>query len=208
MVGCEYFIAKTFAHLLGGLVITGVSAENPVFSNIENKPLTNLLIFFVSLLFLYLTLNSEPGIYKYLIVSIFCVLLGQGLIGTVKRLNMKGELYEVLFNAALVFSTMTIVGIVDNQNLLAWENYLYACLVVLIVASLISGFLPSKEQKSAGYNVWLSRFAVVLFAVFIGFDVEVLKENAKRCKKPDYVNESVNLYLDIINLFNGLASSE
>jgi FtsH-binding integral membrane protein len=103
---------------------------------------------------------------------------------------------------------MTVIGIVDNQNLLAWENYLYACLVVLIIASLISGFFPSKEQKNAGYNVWLSRFAVVLFALFVGFDVEVLKENAKRCKNPDYVNESVNLYLDIINLFNGFAGSE
>jgi len=208
MVGCEYFIAKTFAHLLGGLVVTGVSAENPVLSNIENKPLTNLLSFFVSLLFLYLTLNAEPGIYKYIIFSIFCVLLGQGLIGGVKRLNMKGELYEVIFNVALVFSTMTLIGIVDNQNLLAWENYLYACLGVLIVSSIISGFFPSKEQKSAGYNVWLSRFMVVLFALFIGFDVEVLKANAKRCKNPDYVNESVNLYLDIINLFNGFAGSE
>jgi hypothetical protein len=45
MVGCEYFIAKTFAHLLGGLVVTGVSVENPIISNIDKKPLTNLLIF-------------------------------------------------------------------------------------------------------------------------------------------------------------------
>jgi FtsH-binding integral membrane protein len=205
---CEYFIAKTFAHLLGGLVITGVSVEHPLMTNIDKKPLTNLLIFLLSLPALYLTLNTEPGIYKYILFTIFCVLLGQGLIGTVNRLNVKGHLYDVMYNAALVFSTMVAIGIVDNQNLLSWGTYLYACLGVLIISFLISSFLPSEEQKSAGYSVWLSRFMVVLFALFIGFDVEVLKENAKRCKNPDYVNESINLYLDMINLFNGLAGSE
>jgi len=205
---CEYFIAKTFAHLLGGLVVTGVSVEHPVMSNIDKKPLTNLLIFLVSLPVLYLTINTEPGLYKYLLFTIFCALLGQGLIGTVNRLNLKGNLFDVMLNVALVFSTMTIIGIVDNQNLLSWGTYLYACLGVLLISFIISSFFPSDEQKGVGYGVWLSRFMVVLFALFIGFDVEVLKENSKRCKNPDYVNESINLYLDIVNLFNGMAGSE
>ena len=208
MGGCEYFIAKTFAHLLGGLVVTGVSAENPVLSNIDKKPLTNLLVFFISLALLYLTLGAEPGIFKYLVFSLFCIVFGQGLIGTINRLNLKGNLNDVMFNVGLVFSTMAILGIVDNQNLLSWGNYLYACLFILLISFVISSFLPTDEQKKAGYNIWLNRIMVVLFALFIGFDVEVLKENAKRCKNPDYVNESINLYLDIVNLFRGFAGSD
>jgi FtsH-binding integral membrane protein len=202
MPGCEYFIAKTFAHLLGSLLVTGVSMEHPVMSNMHTKPLTNLLIFLLSLAVLYLTLNTEPGIYKYILFSIFCVLLGQSLLGTVNRLKLKGQLYDVMYNTALIFSTMTIIGIVDNQNLLSWGTYLYACLSVLIISFIISSFFPSSEQKTAGNSIWLSRVMVVLFALFIGFDVEILKENAKRCKNPDYVNESINLYFDILNLVN------
>jgi FtsH-binding integral membrane protein len=48
----------------------------------------------------------------------------------------------------------------------------------------------------------------VLFTIYIAFDVEILKENAAACNgNPDYVNESVNLYLDIVNLFTGLSNA-
>lgn len=205
---CQYFIAKTFAHLLGGLVVTGVSTENPVVADIDKKPLTNLCIFFLSLPVLFLTTNMEPGIYKYILFTIFCILLGQTLIGVVNKLNLKGHLSDVLINVALVFVTMTTIGLVDNQNMLGWETYLYACLIALFVSFVIASFIPSEEQKKAGLGLWLSRLTVVLFALFIGFDVEVLKMNAKTCKNPDYVNESLNLYLDIVNLFNGFSGSE
>jgi FtsH-binding integral membrane protein len=130
------------------------------------------------------------------------------LVGLTNKLNLKGQLSEVLTNVALVFATMCTIGLADNQNMLSWGTYLYSCLIVLIVSFVLANFIPSEAQQKAGLGIWLSRIMVVLFALFIGFDVEVLKQHAKVCKSPDYVNESLNLYLDVINLFSGISGSE
>jgi len=120
---------------------------------------------------------------------------------------MKGQLNEILFDVALIFVSMTLIGFFDNQNLISWQNYLFGMLFILILSFIASALFSRKKEKNMTH-IWLSRLFVVLFAIFIAFDIEILKENAKICKSPDYINESLNLYLDIVNLFSGLGSSE
>ena len=48
--------------------------------------------------------------------------------------------------------------------------------------------------------------AVVLFTLFILYDTKRVQENSKTCVegKADYINESLNLFLDILNIFQNL----
>jgi len=209
MPGCPYFIANTFGHLLFGLLFTGISAENPIITNIHKKPLTNLGLFILTIPILYFITVGEVGPFKYLAAIAFCLLLGQSISGLAKTLSMTGQLSSVLTNTAVVFCSMCLVGLLDNQNLLGFGLYLGAALAALVLVYIVSLFIPVKERVDMGLTVWVNRLVVILFTFYVAFDVEVLKERALMCKKGggDYVAESVNLYLDFLNLFTGLSNS-
>jgi len=206
MPGCPYFIANTFLHLFGGLLLTGISTEHQVISDLDKKPLTQFGIFLGTIFLLFLMMAIENMFLKYILFVLFCFLFGQSLAAYVKKLKQQHLLSDTLFIVGVIFVCMTGVGIYDKGNMLGWANYLYAGLIGLLVATILNMFLPSKARKES--NVWLSRFVVLLFTLYIGYDVQILKAHAKACKSnPDYISESLNLYLDIVNLFSGVGNS-
>ena len=208
MPGCPYFIGNTFIHLFTGLILTALSAENPVAGNLSQKPLTHILFLLVLLVLLFIVMSVPVGPIKYALFVLLCLLLGQNLTGLEQRLKQKQLLSSVLFYTGAVFVTMVGLGLYDSQNLLGWGVYLSFALVALLVAMLFSALFIENPEERTSINMWISRLVVLLFTFYIAFDVEVLKENAKTCKgDPDYINESMALYLDILNLFTGVGSS-
>jgi FtsH-binding integral membrane protein len=206
MPGCPYFIANTFIHLFSGLLLTGLSTEHPIMNEQDKKPITQFIMGLFSIFLLLMIFQVEVGLLKYGLFALFCFLFGQIINGFVKRLDKVAVLSDTLFIVGAIFVTMTVVGIYDKGNMLAWSAYLYAGLLGLLCATIISMFFSTKERSDA--SVWISRFVVLLFTLYIGYDVQVLKLHAKKCKsEPDYVNESMNLYLDVLNLFTGVGNS-
>jgi FtsH-binding integral membrane protein len=209
MPGCPYFIANTFAHLLGGLFITGISTENPIVKDVKHKPITHFGFIIAVLVLLYVTTNFDVGPTKYALFVLLCVFVGQTLVAFVDRLEQKQILTPTLLTVGSIFSTMTVIGLIDNQNMLSWGVYLGAALIVLLITMLLSALFISDKKTQNSAQLWISRAMVVLFTFYIGFDVEILKENANLCMgNPDYINESINLYLDIINLFSGAGGAQ
>jgi hypothetical protein len=104
---------------------------------------------------------------------------------------------------------MVAVGIYDKNNLLGFGPYLFGALIGLIVAQLIIIILVDtrtieKEQYFEGRKL-LSFFGVGLFSLFAAYDTQVVKVHARQCKKRgDYINESLGLFLDFVNLFQYL----
>jgi len=208
MPGCPYFIANTFAHLLGGLLVTGISTENPLVPGIEKKPLTHLALVLFSFFLLFALLFTESGPFKYVLFAIFCGTLGQTLTGFTKRLKQENLLSNTLIIVGTIFVCMTGIGLLDKGNMLDWGVYLSAALFGLIIAMVVTSMTTKTKKDADIVHLWISRLIVVLFTLYIGFDVEVLKVNARLCKSnPDYVNESLNIYLDILNLFTGAGGS-
>ena len=189
--------------------MTGISTENPILGDVGKKPMTHLAITLTLLANLFALMAAEPGPLKYGLYASLSVLSGQMLGGFASRLQQQGTLSETLTTSGLVFFAMAVVGIIDNQNLLGWGVYLWVALGVLLIAMIYNIFMTKSDRERADWKVWLARFAVVLFALYVVFDVEVLKANAAACKDdPDYVSESVNLYLDMLNLVTGVGSSQ
>jgi FtsH-binding integral membrane protein len=205
MPGSPYFLANTFSHLLGSIIVTGISVENPILNKLGEKPITNLTLILTAIPFLYLTYVTEEGPYKYFLFFITCFILGQSLVGLANRLNMEKEMSHVLLNVAVLFSALSLIGILDSQNALNWGIYLSSALVALIILN-VSSYFFRDNTKRPFLNTLLSYFSIILFSLFVGFDVEVLKEHALNKSKPDYINESMNLYLDLLNLFTGVSN--
>lgn len=195
-------IGITYLHLTGALAITAVSAENPL----STSPLVSILTFLLTLGLIFLMAAARPGPYKYVLFALFCALIGQSLAPLVQRAEDKGVLREVLASVAGIFLAMSLVGFLDKQNFLGFGGYLFAALIGLIIARVVLIFFnlsdPSPDVNKV--NTLLNWLGTALFAVFVAYDTQILK---KRMRKPvDYVDASLGLFLDIINLFSSVSS--
>jgi FtsH-binding integral membrane protein len=196
------FIGITYLHLLAGLGVTAVSAVNPVYKS--NIALIIEAVLSIALLLIVLIL--PPGPLKYIVFVAFSFVLGQMLSNYVKDLQDKNILIDVLATVAGIFLAMTAVGFYDNQNILGFGVYLFAALIGLVIARLailvgVVGGAPTKALSSVNYA--LSWFGTILFTVYVAYDTQRLKEDA-RMKKKDYINSSLGLFLDAINLFRNV----
>jgi modulator of FtsH protease len=186
-------IGITYLHLTGALALTAVSSERTL---LPGSALLSTILLFV---LLFLISFAQPGPYKYFLFATFSILIGQIIAPQVKSLEAKGQLREVLASVAGIFLGMTVVGFVDKQNFLGFGGYLMAALIGLIVARifLIVVKLGDPTSDVSKTNTMLNWVGTVLFAVFVAYDTQVLKQR----KNKDYVDASLNLFLDIINLF-------
>ena len=214
-LSCKYFIAKTFAHTAVGVGIAAISAENPVLFNALEDSLQSpgwaaLLVFIASFALIWFIpgMSSNTPL-KYVAAVSFAYLMGQLSGPLVERLDEQNILARTLFLATGVFVGMVLVGIYDKNNLLGFGSYLFGALIGLIVAQLILFILTAtttiqKEQYFEGRKL-LSFFGVGLFSLFAAYDTQVVKLHARQCKKRgDYINESLGLFLDFVNLFQYL----
>ncbi len=193
------FIGLTYLHLLGALVITALSAEN----RLTDSGIVLLIEIVAIFVLLFMMSATAPGPLKYVMFAAFCYLSGQILASYVERLRDKGTLREVLASVAGIFLAMTIIGFVDNQNFLGFGGYLFAALIGLILAR-FALFIANLSSPDAinfkKVNTWINWFATVLFAIFVAYDTQRLKDKQVQ-KSKNYVNSSLGLFLDIINLF-------
>jgi modulator of FtsH protease len=193
-------IGYTYLHLTAALVITAVSSENVL----SSSPLAFILEAILLFVLIFLILASKPGPYKYFLFFLFCILIGQTIAPIVQQAKARGTLREVLASVGGIFLAMTIVGFVDNQNFLGFGGYLLAALVGLVLARIgliIAKLSDVSSTDISKTNTALNWFATVLFAIFIAYDTQRIKMT----KDKNYVNSSMGLFLDIINLFNAQA---
>jgi modulator of FtsH protease len=186
-------IGMTYLHLTGALALTAVSSEYPL----SSSPIVSLVEFLAIIAIIFFIVPARPGPYKYLLFAAFAFLIGQTLAPLVDKLQAKGTLREVLASVAGIFLAMTAVGFLDNQNILGFGGYLFAALIGLVVGRLIILFTQFGGADLTKANSLLNLFATGLFAVYVAYDTQILKQERNK----DYVNASMGLFLDIINLF-------
>ena len=187
-------IGMTYLHLTGALALTVVSSETPV-----SIPGVTLIAAILTFVLIFLLTSAKPGPYKYFLFALFSIVIGQLLSPSVKSLEASGQLREVLASVAGIFLAMTLVGFVDKQNFLGFGGYLMAALIGLLVARLLLIVLKLGDPSSdvTKTNTLLNWVGTGLFAVFVAYDTQLLKARRNR----DYVDASIGLFLDIINLF-------
>ena len=196
------FIGITYLHLLGGLGITAISSQRPL----SSSPIAFIIQAILIFVLIWILLMLEPGPLKYVLAIVFAALIGQILTKFVKRLEDKKILDDTLIIVAGIFLAMTAVGFYDNQNILGFGVYLFAALIGLIVARLLLllGVLGGAPTQSiSSINTALSWFATILFSIYVAYDTQRVKEDS-RLKKKDYINSSMGLFLDVINLFENV----
>ena len=89
-----------------------------------------------------------------------------------------------------------------HHSSLSWGPVLFVLLLAGIVLELISIFVfgTHRDRQSYIYKGFMY-FFIVLFSFYVLYDTKMLQVRAKLCKVADYLNESLNLFLDIVNIF-------
>ena len=215
MSSCKHFIAKTFAHTAAGIGIAAVSAEYPVLFTALQKQLhsagwSSFLILLSAIVLVFVLPWIAPNTpLKYVAAVALAYLLGQMSGPLVKVLDERNILARTLFLATGVFVGMVLIGLYDKNNMLGFGPYLFGALLGLILAQFILFILEAtttiqKQQYFQGAKL-LSFFGIALFSLFAAYDTQVVKLHARTCKKKgDYIEESMGLFLDFLNLFSDI----
>lgn len=205
---CPNFIAYTFAHVLGAVGLTAAGTQYNIIPT-EN-PGYNLLTVLGIFGLVFLQSFLQPGVPKYIVFLTFILFFSQILRPLEDKLQEKGLLFETLIMTLGIFIPMVILGLYDKFNIISWGYYLLFALIGLILARIILYALAMtgqyNDQKISLGSKILSTFAIGLFGLFTTYDVNLIKLKAKQCKSnPDYIDSSMGLFLDLLNLFTSSA---
>lgn len=121
------------------------------------------------------------------------------LIGVIcSRYQVEEVLLAVGLTAGVVFA-LTVFALQTKIDFTAWGGALLAVLVIFIIVGFIAAFFPQTRTVRIVY----AAIGAVIFSLYIVFDTQMMVGgNHKYSLDPEeYVFASLNLYLDIINLF-------
>lgn len=175
-----------------------------------------LPIFILSILLLFgilFTSPSEQLMIHLLWVGFIILMSVSGY--PIYLLSKKNQtLTKVLLTLAVLLLGLSYIAYNNKLGYFdKWYNYLFGGLFALIVFQCLDLIFSNPSNEGFNNRIWYySLFAVVLFSGFYMYDTQkLIKEGIvleKICKKhlqcANYPLKSLNLYLDIINLFNNL----
>lgn len=213
---CNNYMLNTYLYFIlsWGIVLSTVTAvqyKNIPLQQIFTKPFTILLtIGCIALILGLMALKAKTSfITKHILFILLLVLFGVTLyplyILNKDRFNHVGLTTIAIF---LVLSTITAL----KPELISdsWSMYLFIAVIALFIARLVELFVIEKGTggKQSNYSRMVSYAAIGVFSLFIMYDTKQVLINASGCKVspfgPDYINESINLFLDSMNLFTNL----
>mmetsp|Transcript_22339 Transcript_22339/g.73430 ORF Transcript_22339/g.73430 Transcript_22339/m.73430 type:complete len:256 (+) Transcript_22339:97-864(+) len=198
------FLIKVYSILCAQLLVTTlicalfVFAEPVTYFVLGNIWLT-LLLFIVNLfviIALWFLKNTYP--WNYILLGVFTLSMGFMVGVTCAAYTVNGMGYNIAFAALLtlvIFVSLTVFVSVSDIDFSFLGLFLPVCLIVLLVWSLfaiIFGFQLGMLFGAIG---------ALLFSGFIIYDTWMIM-NKMGCD--DYIIASIELYLDVINLFSML----
>jgi len=132
--------------------------------------------------------------------------------------NRKGVMLAIASTLA-IFVIMVGYGIYAYQNgftMIGWGRYLFIALIALLVGMLLQWGLVMSGVDVTPMNRILSVVGIVLFSMYIAYDTQLIFLGQRRSiglkgksalEQDNPVIFAVNLYIDLLNLFQFMQSS-
>jgi len=195
------FLLQVYGTLIVELLVTFFVVysfrNHPSFAKATKHSL--FLYFILSIiLILILVLVPMPPIVKFLVFTLFAIVIGAMLYNSTFFIR-KELITQALTGTISIFIAMSIVGIIlASLGIdLGWMGmFLLGALIGLIVASLIVLLLD--KNKSSLLHKTILIIGLVLFGVYVIYETNIILQ--KNYDK-DFINAAVDLYLDFVNIF-------
>ncbi len=142
------------------------------------------------------TKNSAAGVPVLLAFTFFMGLMLSRMIGMVLGFKNGTDIIMMAFGGtAGVFFVMASLSTVIKRSLEGMGKWLMVGAVVLMVASIINVFVVSSAGMMA-----ISVAAIGIFSAFMLYDLKRIIDGGET----NYISATLSLYLDILNVFQGL----
>lgn len=215
---CNRYILNAYLYILLTLVI--ISLQNITMEN-NNVPIESiyqnfrgwgglilLLIVSFGLLMLVLTTNPRNVILKHIVWLAFVLFLGILVYPSYLSTIENNTVVATLFSTIGILVVFSIVAFVKPDWIsLSWGPTLGFLLLAGIIAELCFYFFNRNSKNRVGRSKGFAYFFIALFTIYILYDTKKIQVNARLCKEStvDYINESLGIVLDAINLFQNMA---
>lgn len=172
------------------------------FSFFAGSPLIGFMLFMgIAFGFFYAiekTKNSGIGVAVLLGFTFFMGLMLSRLVGHILGFANGTSLIMIAFGGtAAIFAGMATIATVSKRDFSGLGKWLFAGVLVLIVASVLNIFL----HIPALYLV-VSVLAIAIFSAYILFDVQQVVNGGET----NYITATLSIYLDLYNIFVNLLS--
>jgi len=214
---CNKYILNTYLYILLSLVI--ISLENITLDN-NNVSVDKLfgpfrgwvgiillLIISMGLIITLMTINPQNVVLKHSVWLVFILFLGVLVYPSYVKTIKENTVMATLFSTIAILVLFTIVAFLKPEWIsLSWGPVLVFLLLAGMITELLFRYF-NKDKKTSGRSKGFAYFFIALFTIFILYDTKKIQVNAKSCKEAtvDYINESLAIVLDAINLFQNLA---
>ena len=112
---------------------------------------------------------------------------------------------QIFFVTAAMFAALSLYGYTTKKDLSGWGTFLFMGVIGLLLASLVNIWLASPALYFA-----ISAICVLVFSALTAYDTQQIKDNyyeisgdAAMLAKGSVMG-ALNLYLDFINMFQGM----
>ena len=207
---CNRFLINAYLYIFLTLVLISISISLfnkyniPSLMDVKNHNTLHFLgLLFISIALL-VTVMSWPA--KNLFGKHFLWLLWIGVMGyTLYPLfQIDPQLFSIVkFQALFVMTILTLFTFWKPHLIsLSWGTTLFVLLIGLIVIQLFSLIIPGFYTSKINY--FISYISLILFAFFMLYDTKRLMTKARQCVRADYINDSMGIVLDGLNIFSDL----
>ena len=194
---------KVFMWMFVGLLITFgtgyyVSLNSNMFYNVFAKYYLILVIIEIGVaVFLSVRIRKMSPMTAKILYLLYTFLTGL----TFSAIFVVYEITSIIYIfgiSALIFGIFAAIGYFTKMDLTRIGVYLMMILIGIILCSIINIFV-----KSAAFNLGLVIVALIIFIIYVAYDIQVIKRNMYGI--PDEENLAIygafKLYLDFINIF-------
>lgn len=192
------FLRKVYGLLTMQIFLTVVIAAMFMFTPpIKDFVQTNnwmvMLSFFASLIVLIpLHIKRKESPANLILLTVFTVIQAYT-IGVIVTFYSKTIVLEALLLTFLVLGGLTIYTFQSKHDFSAMHSALFAGLIILIIGGFLQIFIQSPV-----FELLIGFGGAFLFSLFIIYDTKMIMETLS---PEEYILATINLYMDIINLF-------
>ena len=197
---CDRYLINSFLYLITSISIFFTSSkvlndQNIQINNIQKMGLSLLLLVLVFSLG-FVRNNTIKHIMWFAILVLFSLVLNYE--------KYDKELIEDTFKKMLLIILLCVLIAIQFPQYIkpSMGTVLVFGLLFVIVFRIIDTFFFNQK-----YNTLISSIAVFIFSAFIIYDTDRIMKDAKECVKsnnPDYLDNMINMFLNLMNLFNNL----
>lgn len=209
---CDNYVLNTYLYLILSWAI--IMATNSVLKS-NNVTLHDLFSGPYTIIFFLASLGLLMGVYfippklfitKHIFYIILIMMMGVFLYPY--YINNKKLFHHVGITTLIMLIVLSVISFAFPQLISAsWGGYLFIGLMGLLIARVVESL--TKYEPGQKRSKIISYVSIIIFSLYIMYDTKRIIINANNCVNPDYINESLGLFLDTLNIFqsNYLLSS-